>query len=145
MEFTHKYYPPNAFRICVDEIGEDVKGTVFSPLQTEEISFGGMTELLVKMDELFDKVEYPQAFQDKRSFDEGKESGNLYRGIPASQRTAPEILDKSGRCNTFDVLVQSRKNTSWQGEVYDAKGEFLGGYDGEIALLDCIIEASHMN
>ena len=145
MYITEKYYPLNAFRICADVIGDDVEGRVFSPLKAESIPFRGMGELLVKMDELFDKVGYPQAFQDKRSFDEGKESGNLYRGIPASQRTAPEILDKSGRCNTFDVLVQSRKNTSWQGEVYDAKGEFLGGYDGEIALLDCIIEASHMN
>lgn len=144
MEFTHNYYPPNAFRICADEIGEDVKGRVFSPLQTEEISFGGMTELLVKMDELFDKVGYPQAFQDKRSFDVSKESGNLYRGIPESRREPVSIIEKSGLCRTFDVLVHSRKNTSWQGEVYDEKGLFLDGFDGEIALLDCIIKASHI-
>ena len=144
MEFTHKYYPPNAFRICVDEIGEDIKGHVISPLQTETVSFGGMTELLVKMDELFDKVGYPQAFQDKRSFDAGKELGNLYRGIPASKREPASILDESGICKTFDVLVYSRKNTSWQGEIYDEKGMFLNGFDGEIALLDCIIKASHI-
>lgn len=144
MEFTYKYYPPNAFRICADKIEKDVEGRVCSPLQLETIHFSGMTELLVKMDELFDKVGYPQAFQDKRSFDSDKEANNLYRGIPVSKREPADILNYTGECKTFDILVHSRKNTSWQGEIYNEKGAFLGGFDGEIALLSSIVAASQM-
>jgi len=69
MKFTSNYYPLNAFRICADKIDDDVEGRVFSPLKAEMISFSSMAGLLVKMDELFDQVGYPQAFQDKRRFD----------------------------------------------------------------------------
>ena len=96
MFITEKYYPLNAFRICADKIEDDVKGRVYSPMKMECISFSGMGELLVKMDELFDQVGYPQAFQDKRSFEQGRERVNLYRGIPEGELKPADIIDKSG-------------------------------------------------
>ncbi len=142
MYITEKYYPLNAFRICADYIGEDVKGRVFSPLNAECISFCGMGELLVKMDELFDRVGYPQAFQDKRSFDKDRERMNLYRGIPDSEWKPADIIRESGKVCTFDVVVTSRKNTSWQGTVHTDDGTVLGDFDGEIALLATILNNS---
>ena len=144
MKFTPKYYPLNAFRICADKLGDDVEGRVFSPLKAEAIHFSGMADLLVKMDALFDKVGYPQAFQNKRSFDSGKELSNLYRGIPESAIPPEEILKQSGNCKTYDVLIHSRKNTSWQGELYDEKSVFLNSFDGEIELLESIVKYSEM-
>ena len=142
MKFTQNYYPLNAFRICADRIDDDVEGRVFSPLNKEKICFSGMADLLVKMDELFDRVGYPQAFQDKRSFDRDKEHSNLYRGIPESELAPAVILEQTGNCKTFDVLVHSRKNTSWQGELYDEENVFLNGFDGEIELLESIVRYS---
>jgi len=142
MYITEKYYPMNAFRICADIIGEDVEGHVFSPLKAESIPFRGMGELLVKMDELFDRVGYPQAFQDKRSFDKDKERVNLYRGIPEGELKPADIISKSGKVRTFDVMVNSRKNTSWQGSVQTQEGTSLGDFDGEIALLAIILDNS---
>lgn len=142
MYITEKYYPLNAFRICADVINDDVEGRVFSPLKAECISFCGMGELLVKMDELFDHVGYPQAFQDKRSFDRDKERVNLYRGIPSGKMKSADIICESGKVRTLDVIVNSRKNTSWQGSVQTAEGIFLGDFDGEIALLAVILDNS---
>jgi len=142
MYITEKYYPLNAFRICADVISDDVEGRVFSPLKAESISFRGMGELLVKMDELFDRVGYPQAFQDKRSFDKDKERVNLYRGIPEGELKPADIIRESGKVRTFDVVVNSRKNTSWQGCVQTDDGTVLGDFDGEIALLAIILKNS---
>lgn len=139
MFISEKYYPPNAFRICADKIDNDITGRVFSPLHADSIPFIGMGELLVKMDELFDKVGYPQAFQDKRSFGSDKERSNLYKGIPEKQLKPIEIISQTGDCKTYDVIVNTRKNTSWQGSVYEDDGTFLGDFDGEIALLATII------
>lgn len=142
MYITEKYYPLNAFRICADVIGDDVEGRVFSPLKAESIPFRGMGELLVKMDELFDRVGYPQAFQDKRSFDKDKERVNLYRGIPEGELKPADIIRETGKVRTFDVVVNSRKNTSWQGCVQTDDGTVLGDFDGEIALLAIILKNS---
>lgn len=142
MYITEKYYPLNAFRICADTIGEDVEGRVFSPLKAECIPFRGMGELLVKMDELFDRVGYPQAFQDKRSFDKDKERTNLYRGIPDGELKPGDIISNTGKIRTFDIVVTSRKNTSWQGSVQTDDGTVLGDFNGEIALLAIILNKS---
>ncbi|MBQ8038441.1 MAG: hypothetical protein IJ274_00955 [Lachnospiraceae bacterium] len=142
MKFTPDYYPLNAFRICADRIDDDVEGRVFSPLKPDVIRFSGMTGLLVKMDELFDRVGYPQAFQDKRSFDGIKEHTNLYRGIPEGEMSPALILEQTGEQKTFDVLVISRKNTSWQGELYNEDNAFLKSFNGEIELLESIVRFS---
>lgn len=138
MEFSKNYYPLNAFRICADKIEDDVEGRIFCPLNGEEIRFCGMTELLVIMDEVFDRAGYPQAFQDKRSFEQMKERRNLYRGIPKSVMAPEAIIMQKGKHITFDVLVHSRKNTSWQGEIYDEDGSLLVNFDGEIQLMAAI-------
>ena len=140
MKFTPDYYPLNAFRICGDRINDDVEGRVFSPLKSDVIRFSGMADLLVKMDELFDRVGYPQAFQDKRSFDSGKEQGNLYRGMPKTEHDDEKILRQAGREGTFDIIVKSRQNTSWQGALYNKEGILLKEFNGEVELLAGMIE-----
>lgn len=142
MVISEKYYPVNAFRICADKVDDDIAGRAFCPLTAECIIFSGMGELLVKMDELFDRVGYPQAFQNKRSFDNDKERSNLYRGIPERERTALDMVSQFGEQTTFDVMVMSRKNTSWQGSVYQVDGTFIAEFDGEIELLSTLIKYS---
>ena len=135
-----KYFPPNAFRVCVDDIKDDIAGRIYSPLEAEAILFVSIGELLVKMDELFDLCGYPQAFQDKRSFDSAKTQGNLYKGKPKTEQTEQVILGQSGQRGTFDVLVKSRQNTSWQGALYNEEGILLKEFNGEMELLAGMIE-----
>lgn len=144
MFITEKYYPLNAFRICADRVDEDVSGRVYTPLKSGSISFNGMGELLLKMDELFDRVGYPQAFQDKRSFESGGERLNLYHGIPQSKMKADEIIRQKGMAKTFDVVVESRRNTSWQGSIYLSDGTFISDFNGEIKMLESIINCTNV-
>lgn len=140
MTAAKKYFPPNAFRVCVDDLNNDIAGRIYSPLVTEAILFVSIGEILVKMDELFDRHGYPQAFQDKRSFDSGKEQGNLYRGMPKTAQDDEDILYQLGREGTFDVIVKSRQNTSWQGALYNKEGTLLKEFNGEVELLASMIE-----
>lgn len=135
MENSKKFYSANMFRVCIDAYKEDISGRLYSPLSTEEITFGGVGELLLKMDKLFDKVGYPQAFQNKRSFDGVQDIGNAYRGIPKVLRTGEDIMAQVGEYSTYDVEVTSRRNTSWQGVIYTAEGVRKGEFNGEVELL----------
>jgi len=134
------YFPPNAFRICVDLIGVDIEGRIYSPLSSDVIKFVSVGEILVKMDELFDRCGYPQAFQDKRSFDADKGRHNLYKGLPKAQQNVDGILSQKGEEITFDMIVKSRQNTSWQGALYDSEGNVLKEFNGEVELLTLLVE-----
>lgn len=138
MKEKQEYFPANAFRICIDHIDGDISGRIYSPLVAESISFVSMSEVLVKMDELFDRFGYPQAFQDKRSFDSGGEKRNLYKGRPKSVQETEVILKQSGEKSTFDILVESRQNTSWQGTLCGACGNVIAQFDGEVELLSML-------
>lgn len=135
-----KYYPANAFRICVDKVEESICGRVYSPLAESAIDFIGIGEVLVKMDELFDRNGYPQAFQDKRTFVIESERSNAYRGIPEYIMSAEDILAKLGLVDTIDILVRTRQNTSWQGTIFNRAGEKILDFEGEIEMVSGIAE-----
>lgn len=137
-----KPYPLNAFRLCVDEVDTDIQGRVFSPLCDKAILFSGIGELLLKADRLFDQAGYPQAFQDKRSFGTGRERANSYRGIPEAKSERNWILDQQGKKGTYDILVESRRNTSWQGTITDAADGRKAGFDGDMELLQKLMKLS---
>lgn len=140
MERNKKIYPVNMFRICIEKIQGDIGGQIFSPLSAEAINFSDIGDLLLKMDKLFDKVGYPQAFQTKRTFAEEKKQENAYRGIPRAVRDVESILSQRGTNGTYDILVVSRRNTSWQGEVYGLPGDKKGEFNGEVELLALLTE-----
>lgn len=140
MENNKRFYSVNMFRVCIDTYQEDISGSVYSPLSVDEIAFTGIGELLLKMDKLFDAIGYPQAFQDKRSFEGGKKLGNSYKGIPKAVRSVDSILDKTGESCTYDIEVVSRRNTSWQGVIYDVNGNEQGKFNGEVQLLEKLTE-----
>lgn len=144
MAEINRYFPANAFRICIDKIEQDISGRIYSPLSCEPISFVSMSEVLVKMDELFDRCGYPQAFQDKRSFDTEKERKNTYRGLPKIQWETDSIITQCGMRKTFDVIVRSRQNTSWQGILYDGDGNCAVDFNGEVELLASMVKLNKM-
>ncbi|MCR5641195.1 MAG: hypothetical protein K6G04_07585 [Lachnospiraceae bacterium] len=131
-------YPVNGFRLCVDDTGEKLCGWVHTPLQKEAIAFHGLEEVLLKMDEVFDRVGYPQAFQERRSFVKSEES-NLYHGIPKACIEDEQMLGFRGKVDTIDVVVTSRRNSSWQGEMYDADGAHMGSFDGDMDWMELLV------
>ena len=131
-----KIYPPNGFRVCVDSREEDIGGLVYSPLAEQPVFYTGFNELMLKMDRIFDKNGYPQAFQEKRSFLEHQKNTASYHGVPKVSAETVQIYEKEGKRFTVDVIVESRRNTSWQGYVCHRDGTKLGNFKSDIELLE---------
>lgn len=127
-------YPANGFRICVDTEEQDMAGRIYSLLVPEVITYSGWNELFLKMDAVFDQVGYPQAFQEKRSFTGGTKAAS-YQGSPKLLQPYEAVTHERGLLWTVDVVVISRRDTSWQGIVYDLERQELGQFDGELGLM----------
>ena len=127
-------YPANGFRICVDTEEQDMAGRIYSLLVPEVITYSGWNELFLKMDAVFDQVVYPQAFQEKRSFTGGTKAAS-YQGSPKLLQPYEAVTHERGLLWTVDVVVISRRDTSWQGIVYDLDRQELGQFDGELGLM----------
>lgn len=121
-------YPANGFRICVDTEEQDMAGRIYSLLVPEVITYSGWNELFLKMDAVFDQVGYPQAFQEKRSFTGGTKAAS-YQGSPKLLQPYEAVTHERGLLWTVDVVVISRRDTSWQGIVYDLDRQELGQFD----------------
>ena len=127
-------YPANGFRICVDTEEQDMAGRIYSLLAPEVITYSGWNELFLKMDAVFDQVGYPQAFQEKRSFTGGTKAAS-YQGSPKLLQPYEAVTHERGLLWTVDVVVISRRDTSWQGIVYDLDRQEIGQFDGELGLM----------
>lgn len=138
MNQKKRKYPPNCFRVCIDDAEVDIKGRFYSPLLEGESRFVEFRQVILQMDALFDRTGYPQSFQEKRSFRAGSVPGAAYSGIPETETTYEELQPYEGRLATLDVAVISRRNASWQGAVFSREGEKIGEYDGEWGLIDMI-------
>ncbi|NLG05920.1 MAG: hypothetical protein GX567_19155 [Clostridia bacterium] len=135
MENKKKRYQLNSIRVCIDSYENGLAGRIYSPLCTEEITFEGIQELLLKADEIFDQVGYPQAFHEKRTFWGMIKKKTPYAGIPKAVVDGDEILEKKGLLITYDVIIKSRRNAGWQGTIYNEGGKRVHDFQGELELL----------
>lgn len=124
--------------MCVNEVSKDISGNAISPLVKGKMAFCGVHELFLKMDTVFDRVGYPQAFQEKRSFSEEKEQRGSYQGIPEPVENIENICRENGKILFFDIMVCSRRNASWQGGVFDKQGQMIAEFQGELELLEIL-------
>ena len=129
-------YPGNMFRLCIDGT-QELQGQVYTPLRKDPIPFVGV-EVVLELDKLFDATGFPQSFQDKRSFDEDSNKGNAYQGKPQLVLSQKEIESHYGKKATFDCFVKTRANASWQGTLYNIKGEEIGEFNGDVELLSLL-------
>lgn len=140
MEGRQRFYSVNMFRVCVEEYHEQISGCVYTPLKEEKLPFVGIVEMVLDMDKLFDCIGYPQGFQHKRSFEPEQNVDNFYHGIPKSVLNTAEIREQKGKYTTFDIEVLSRRNTGWQGKVYDIEGAEVARFESEMQLLNRLSE-----
>lgn len=137
MSSTATVFPMNGVRICVDEYSDDLSGRVYSKMMLVPLSFSGCSELLLSIDDLFDQIGYPQAFQVKRSFLKPAKLRKIVR-MPKQMMKDEEIDEQRGNCGTFDMIVQSRRQNCWQGILVNPKRTSIKKFRSELELLDCI-------
>lgn len=103
-------------RICVDSYDGSVPvGRLYNPGCGEELRFRSLSQLLVRMQDLLDGLQLPQAFTVIRGF-----SGPDPE--PRGGRTSPGG-EQTGKLATFAVRILFRQNASWQGSVAWLEGD----------------------
>ena len=131
-------FPGNALRLCIDRRNEDIHGRLYCMAGQEAVTFDDSCTLFMLGEEIFDYLQVPQAYQQKRSF--SKVEGYL-TSIAWTPWENPLMIDEQqGQCATFDIIVQTRKKTSWQGLLKDAKGNVLASFGSDLELLHKITE-----
>ena len=124
--------------VCIESIdkkSEYVAGVISGVALEGAYEFQGLADFLTKADEIFDRIGHPQATSQPRSF---LRSGRLQRPVnahPPIYHEAEEIDKRRGSVATWNVLVRTRANSTWQGLLYDAEGTMLTAFDSEMQLL----------
>ena len=127
----------NMIRLCIDGYGEDLWGRAYNKMRLVPLPFAGCGVLLLRMDDLFEQVGYPQAFQVRRTFGKQEKIKGSIR-MPERMMEDEEMERQSGARSTFDVVVQSRRQSGWQGIVMDPERTYIRRFQSEKELLDCI-------
>ena len=127
-------------RICVDELGEGgIRGRVVSRRLTEPMPFSDVGHLLLQLEEVFDRHNFPQAFERRRTFGARQEESSLPLAQTLEQGMDPEeVARAAGQVTTFDLYVITRRNTTWQGFVDWLDGSPRSHYKSVLELLKLI-------
>lgn len=144
------FFPVNGLLVCMDLYdGKEAAGRFYSPIDGEEHPFKGVEEFLLKVERLFHDAGYPQAYREERSFDKTSITPERYGGVPLSKVEFAEIMSHKGTIATLVVIVESRRNSTWQGVVREicvldneSGNEHLGGvignYNGELEMINIV-------
>lgn len=93
--------------LCVDSYDNSVlQGRFFNPYDKDGQTFTSATDFLVKMENMLDEMNFPQAFNAIRTF------------APATVTSTDAAgTSNSGKVATFGIKILFRQNASWQGSV----------------------------
>ena len=124
----------NGVVLCIDHyLGYDMSGLFYHGYSEEPVMFADAAELLRKLENLFDILNFPHAATNERNFEDDAKSSKRRRKARVVERpytvnrrqenerekvmSDKEILTKHGDAGTFIVRVQQRQNSSWQGRI----------------------------
>ena len=146
-------------RVAIDGREEGcISGRVYSQRLKEPFPFRDTTGLLLEIEELLDKQDFPRAFQRKRTFAEQprrkkpteNRSGSHAGASPDSDdgespderpfMDADMVKNAKGEVFTFDINIITRQNTSWQGYIDWLDGSGKVAYNSVLELLSMITE-----
>ena len=117
-----KIYAPNLVALLIDTRTErDISGRVLHLYEEEAIPFAGASDLVIRLDALYDAWSYPQRATSQRYFkDSDKEplkAATTHLATRDKARTMDELYEARGEMATFMLFVEYRQNASWQGQI----------------------------
>ena len=121
-------FAKNLICVCIDsDNAADYQGLIYHQYSDEPIVFEGMTDFLVRAEELFDTWDFPQRGVAQRFFKKSnKEEVNYKKKDPDDKLPIDVIQEKAGvrnvqnkkgKLGTFVVQVVFRQDATWQGHV----------------------------
>ena len=108
---------PSGIVVCLDGVeGWCMAGRLFSRYSKHGVQFHNAEQLVERMEEFFDEINFPHVTRTERSFGERKPYTAEKKERIAVMKDE-ELLRKHGELGTFVVRVQHRQNNSWQGMI----------------------------
>ena len=108
---------PNGVILCINEAHSgELSGEFYHSYSTTPVPFQGIGQMTMRMEKLYDWLQFPFPGTNERSFAQvKKQTGRTpeRRKIMSDE----ELLTRHGDIGTFIVRVQHRQNSSWQGRI----------------------------
>ncbi len=137
------YSAPNIAVVCLDKInGKEASGRFYHYYSKEPLIFSTVGELVIKMDNFYDEIHFPQAGNEARTF--AKPQKKDRKELTRVQNTE-EMKTHAGDIATFVVHVQYRQNATWQGKIVWAEENKEIGFRSALEMLklmDTVIESN---
>ncbi|HML38567.1 MAG TPA: hypothetical protein PKA19_14295 [Bacillota bacterium] len=140
-EFEKKTISSNIsrFKLVMEETERfDIAGTLYNDFYGFAIDFQGVRQMLGRLDEFFDYVDFPQATHEGRSFREKPPGRKKHPPAGLREVSAEEM---KGRRTTFLLHVQFRRNSTWQGALGWVAENKTKRFLSELELIGLIVEA----
>lgn len=116
LQITHRN---SLFKVCINQTKEGlISGVVVGSRLREPMPFRDMNSLLLGMEYIMEMQNFPQAFQQSRTFTE-RITTSPYAALEESD-CMPEqtVADAVGTLKTFELQVLSRASSTWQGKLF---------------------------
>lgn len=133
---TKRRLSENMLWICVNQCEEHrIQGVLSSIMKEQVMVFHDFDQLVLKADALFDEIEYPQSFQEKRSFKEPQTKVEFTKARREPLLEDEAVKKQHGTCFTGIIMVETRQFTNWQGCVMNEEFEVLFQFRDVIELM----------
>ena len=132
------------YEVCIDDSSaENIAGRMYCGVKPEGVPFVGVEKLVFEMESIMDRIKFPEAAIEKRSFAGKSKMVKLpLQAILESQKEMkkfnPDI--QSGKKATLIAQIQFRQNSTWQGFVKWVEGNETYKFESELEFIQ-ILEA----
>ena len=108
---------PNLINICVGQKVEgEISGEIYHCYANEPMRFSNVIEMLKEIENLFDRICFPQSSTKMRSFCETSQISQMRR--PEKVLMQQDVIKHRGTLGSFVTCVKFRQNSTWQGEIF---------------------------
>lgn len=138
-EQFYLFESPNLVVVCIDRGDrEEYSGRLYHCYHEGPVWFGNVLQMVRRMEEFYNALDYPQASTQDRCFIE-KRRNDRQEVTKVTDRG--KIMKQKGEIGTFVVRVQYRQNATWQGQVTWAEGQETRSFRSALELLKLIDNA----
>ena len=114
-------------RVCMDNLSKgQLSGRVYCPcISDEAFLFTDIGNMLLQMEEIFDSRGIPGAYNRTRNFGSPRQA-TLVSDVMERDTISENLRrmqSQNGELSTFELLVTTRQNATWQGRINWGDGQ----------------------
>ncbi len=128
---------PDLMVICFDKKEEQIgTGRMYHYYSKEEVPFVNEYQLLKLMEDVMERINYPQASTVTRNYrDKSPVNTPVRKEKPEKVVGQEELLAHRGKLSTFVVYIQYRQNTTWQGDIVWVEQNVMKSFKSVLEML----------